>query len=320
MSTAHEGSSPTARDRGDQRIGRFAQARILIVGCGDVGLRLIRHLGDRFRIHALTHTPDRVPALRAAGVNPIVADLDDPRTLHRLGGIAPHVVHLAPPPGRGASDTRTRALLRNLSGVDQLTYVSTSGVYGDCRGLWIAETRPVAPATDRARRRVDAEHQLRDWARRRDVRLTILRVPGIYAADRLPLARFASGTPVLCAEDDVYTNHIHAEDLARLIALSIFRGAPQRIYHAVDDSAITMGDWFDLIADSHRLPRPERVSREAIALRIDANLLSFMRESRRLSNRRMHAELHMRLAYPTVREGLRAAVEQKKAREIAGPD
>jgi nucleoside-diphosphate-sugar epimerase len=318
MSTAHD-AWPTARDRDrssidgpDQRVGRFAGARILIVGCGDVGLRLIDRLGDRFRIHAMTRSPDRIAALRAAGVVPIVADLDDPGTLGRLAGIAPNVVHLAPPPGRGSVDTRTRTLLRHLSGVERLIYVSTSGVYGDCQGRWIDETRAVAPGTDRGRRRVDAERRLRAWARSRGVRLTILRVPGIYAADRLPLARFASGTPVLRTEDDVYTNHVHADDLARLIADALSRGAPQRIYHAVDDSAIRMGDWFDLIAEHRRLPRPERVSRAAIAERVDPNLLSFMRESRRLSNRRMHTELGMRLAYPTVRDGLDAASDKKQ--------
>jgi len=286
-----------------------------------VGLRLIRQLGDRFRIHATTRSPDRVPAFRAAGVVPIVADLDDPATLGRLAAVAPNVVHLAPPPARGDGDARTRALLRNLSGVERLTYVSTSGVYGDCGGRWIDETRAVAPQTDRAGRRVDAEHQLRAWARSRGVRLTILRVPGIYAADRLPLARLASGTPVLRTEDDVYTNHVHADDLARMIVFSLFRGAPQRVYHAVDDSALRMGDWFDLVADAHGLSRPERLPRAAIAERIAPNLLSFMSESRRLSNRRMHAELGIRLAYPTVRDGLAAAIDgKKKARGIAGLD
>jgi nucleoside-diphosphate-sugar epimerase len=132
----------------------------------------------------------------------------------------------------------------------------------------------------------------------------------------VPVARLAAGTPVLQASDDVYTNHIHADDLARLIALAIRRATTQRIYHAVDDSAIRMGDWFDLVADAHRLPRPERVARDVIAARVAPNLLSFMRESRRLSNRRMHDELGFRLAYPTVRDGLAAI---KKGPHDGGP-
>jgi nucleoside-diphosphate-sugar epimerase len=315
--TAHDSSNPTGgrdihrSDRSDTRAGHFAGARILIVGCGDVGGRLIAHLNGRFRVHAVTHSMERVDALRRAGVVPIVADLDDVRSLHRLGGIAPTVIHLAPPPGAGIVDTRTRSLLRSLHGVERMIYISTSGVYGDCHDALIDETRAVAPQTDRAHRRVDAERQLRLWARIRQVRLTILRVPGIYAQDRLPTTRIAAGTPVLQASEDVYTNHIHADDLARLIALTIHRGAAQRVYHAVDESAMRMGDWFDLLADAHRMPRPERVSREAIEARIAPNLLSFMAESRLLSNRRMRDELGMHLTYPTVREGVAAALAER---------
>ena len=272
-----------------------------------MGLRLVRRLGDRFRIHALTHSPDRVATLRAAGAMPLVADLDDRRTLHRLGGLAPTVVHLAPPPAQGGGDARMRALLPVLHGVERLVYVSTTGVYGDCAGRWIDETELVVPTTDRARRRVDAEQVLRRWARRQGTRVSILRVPGIYAADRLPVERIAKGTPVLRADDDVYTNHVHADDLAAVIEAALVRGSAQRVYHAVDDSAMRMGDWFDLVADAHGLARPPRMARDAIAERVAPNLLSFMAESRRLANRRMKGELGVHLRHPTVVEGLAAA-------------
>lgn len=290
----------------DARAGRFAGPRILIVGCGDVGMRLVARLGDRYRIHALTHSPERAGSLRAAGAMPIVADLDARRTLDRLGGLARTVVHLAPPQASGRTDRRTRALCAALHGVERLVYVSTSGVYGDCGGAWVDETRAVAPQTDRAWRRVDAERQLRGWARRTGARLVILRVPGIYAADRLPLERIVAGTPVLQAADDVYTNHIHADDLAHLIAVALDRGLPQRVVHAVDGSALPMAEWFDLIAASRGLPAPPRVSRAELAERVGADRLSFMSESRRMSDTRMRDELGMRLTYPTVREGLAA--------------
>lgn len=290
----------------DPRAGHFAGPRILVVGCGDVGLRLVHLLGDRFRIFALTHTPQRSGALRAAGAIPIVADLDRRDSLLAFGGIAPTVVHLAPPQTRGALDLRTKALVSVLHGVRRLVYVSTSGVYGDCDGDWVDETRTVAPQTDRARRRVDAEVRLRDWAKCRGAALTILRVPGIYANDRLPLSRLSTGTPVLRPEDDVYTNHIHADDLARLVVLTLFRGRPQRVYHAVDSSAMRMGEWFDLLADSKGLSRPGRATRAEIESQVSVERLSFMSESRRLTNARITDELGMRLSYPTVREGLEA--------------
>ena len=291
----------------DARAGRFAGPRILVVGCGDVGVRLIARLGDRFRVHAVTHSPERAPALRRLGAVPVVADLDAPATLHRLQGLAPDVVHLAPPATRGDDDFRTRALLNALHAVRRFVYISTTGVYGDCGGAWVDETRTVAPSTDRARRRVAAERRLRAWARERHVALTILRVPGIYAGDRLPLSRLDGATPVLRDEDDVFTNHVHADDLARAIVLALHRGRPLRVYHAVDASAMKMGDWFDAIAATHGLPSPRRVSRGEMATLVGPDRLSFMSESRRLTSQRLRDELGLRLAYPTVREGLAAA-------------
>ncbi len=273
-----------------------------------MGLRVGRLIIGRSRVFAVTHTTERVSILRREGLIPIVADLDDARSLHRLAGLASTVVHLAPPPGHGLVDTRTANLLPMLAGIDTLIYVSTTGVYGDCQGAWVDETRTVAPSTDRARRRVDAERRLRAWARAMRVRLVILRVPGIYAADRLPTARLAAGTPALIATDDVHTNHVHADDLARAIVLAIRRGATQRVYQTVDDSDLRMGDWFDLVANAHGLPAPERVSRADMAVRVAPNLMSFMSESRRLSNRRFKDELGIRLRYPTVADGVAAAV------------
>lgn len=295
------------RDSVDSRNGRFAGPRILVVGCGDVGRRVVARLGGRCRILALARSDEAAEDLRSIGVVPIRGDLDDPASLGRLGGLAPTVVHLAPPPGQGAIDTRTRSLILSLRGVERLLYVSTSGVYGDAAGDWIDETRTPRASTDRARRRVDAERRLRAWARQRGVALTILRVPGIYASDRLPLARLRARTPVLDATADVYTNHIHADDLARAVVLALSRGDPQRIYHTVDDSELMMGDWFDLVADTFALDRPARVDRPTLIERVPSTLLSFMSESRRLTNRRMKHELGLRLAYPTVREGLSAA-------------
>lgn len=283
---------------------------ILIVGCGDVARRAIPWLTRRFRVLALVRRPEERPALRALGVRPLLGDLDDRRSLARLAGIADYLLHAAPPPPEGALDRRTRRLvgvLRSGKSLAQgLCYISTTGVYGDCRGAWVDESRPVAPATARARRRVDAEGVLRDLARRSGVRVSILRAPGIYARERLPLARLERGDPVLAAGEDVYTNHIHADDLARAACLALFRGRPGRCYNAADDTALPMGDYFDFLADRFDLPRPPRVSRAEAAERLSPLSLSFMGESRRLSNRRMKAELRMRLAYPTVAAALAA--------------
>jgi nucleoside-diphosphate-sugar epimerase len=182
-------------------------------------------------------------------------------------------------------------------------------VYGDCGGERVAETRAPAPHTPRAQRRVDAERQLRFFGRASGVRASVLRIPGIYAPDRpggTPRERLVKGTPVLAPGDDVYTNHVHADDLARAVLAALWRGRPQRAYNASDDSELKMGDYFDLAADLYGLPRPPRVARAAAQEQLPLMLLSFMGESRRLDNTRLKKELRVRLRYPTVASGLRA--------------
>ena len=246
---------------------RARQPALLIVGCGDVGLRVLKLLRGRWRVLALTSTPSRREALRQAGAVPLLGNLDDAATLGRLGGLADAVLHLAPPPSSGEHDTRTRHLLQALARagrVRRIVYASTSGVYGDCAGARFDETRAVKPTTDRARRRVDAEAQLRWFGRRSGVAVSLLRIPGIYAADRdggHPRERLQRGTPVLRAQDDVYTNHIHADDLARACVAALHRALPQRVVHVSDDTELRMGEYFDLAADLCGLPRPPRISR-----------------------------------------------------------
>jgi nucleoside-diphosphate-sugar epimerase len=287
---------------------------VLIVGCGDVGLRVARGLRGRMRLLALTSSPERVGALRSAGVTPLHGDLDRPASLMRLAGVATRVMHLAPPSGEGGSlwwrDLRTAALLRALrrrTAPRALVYGSTSGVYGDCAGEKVSEARPLRPRTPRAQRRADAERATRHFGRAAHVRTSILRVPGIYAADRqggTPRERLLKRTPVLERSDDVYTNHIHADDLARALIAALWRGRPQRTYNANDDSILKMGDYFDLAADLYGLPRPPRVPRSTAQDQLPLMLLSFMEESRRLSNDRMKNELRVALRYPTVADGL----------------
>ncbi len=280
---------------------------MLIIGCGDIARRTIRLLGKNYRIYALIRNGVQRDGLRAEGVCPILGDLDNRKSLSRITGLADIVLHLAPPPNSGATDVRTRHLLAALAQgrrPRQLIYISTSGVYGDCGGAWVDEAHTVNPQSARAQRRVDAESQIRHWAGANGVRASILRVPGIYAADRLPLERLRAGMPAIAADEDGYTNHIHADDLARIIAASLRRGQPNRVYHASDDSAMKMGDYFDVVADAYHLPRPQRVSRAEARRTIPESMLSFMNESRRLTNARMKQELQVRLNYPTVSNAL----------------
>lgn len=282
---------------------------------------MARDLPSRVRVLALTSSPQRMAVLRERGITPLLGNLDQPKSVARLAALADRVIHLAPPPQEELKDwrldPRTRTLTRALARrapPGSLVYGSTSGVYGDCQGARIQETRAVAPHTPRAYRRVDAEDWVRLYGRQAGVPVHILRIPGIYANDReggTPHTRLLKGTPVLRREDDVYTNHIHADDLARACLAALWRGRPQRVSHVCDHSELKMGDYFDLAADLYGLPRPPRIAREGADAHLPLMLLSFMSESRRLDNSRMLKELRLQLCYPTVAEGLRAGLSPR---------
>ncbi|WP_341314514.1 NAD-dependent epimerase/dehydratase family protein [Paraburkholderia sp. IMGN_8] len=348
----------------------FRRPRVLIVGCGDVGMRCVPLLQPRAHVFALTSHAGRRAELRSAGVTPLIGDLDARRSLKRLAGLAPTVLHLAPPQKTGDDDRRTRALLATLSarrsrapraargtvapvarlrrvraawmeseaanivpdGVRRtagsrppvrLVYASTTGVYGDCGGAWIDETRALQAANPRARRRVSAERQLRRATAQGAIAASIARIPGIYAGNRLPLARLEKRTPALIDADDVYTNHIHADDLAAILVRMATHGRPARVIHASDDTSLKMGEYFDVVADAFGFERAPRITRAAAERQIEPTLLSFMRESRRLVNRRLKEELRVRLRYPSVEDFLcevRGTTDSRTTGEAKGPD
>lgn len=280
------------------------------MGCGDVGGRIAEILRTRVRTLALTSSADRVDVLRAKGVVPLLGNLDARAGVRRLSGLATRVLHLAPPAQNGVTDGRTRMLLQTLlqrATPRTVVYGSTSGVYGDCAGAWVDETRAVMPQTPRAQRRVDAELLMRHFGRISGACTSVLRIPGIYALDReggTPRERLHKSLPALCSDEDVYTNHIQADDLARAFCRAMWRAAPQRVYNICDDSDMKMGDYFDLAADLFGLARPPRIPRLLASQQLSPLQWSFMNESRRLRNIRMQRELGLRLRYPTVRSGL----------------
>ena len=294
---------------------RFRRPRVLIVGCGDVGLRVAGLLKASSRLMALTSSSQRVETLQRSGITPMLGDLDKPQTLRRLAGVATHVVHMAPPPLEGHTDPRTRALvlaLRLRSLPSSMVYGSTTGVYGDCEGEWIDETRRLQPQTARAQRRVNAQDWVNFLGKSGYPRTQVLRIPGIYAMDReggTPRERLLRGTPVLQAHEDVYTNHIHADDLARATVLALWRGRPLRAMNVCDNTDMKMGDYMDSVAKMWNLQAPARISREQAQLQLSPMVMSFLNESRRIRSLRLAQELGLRLLHPTVMDGLKVATK-----------
>jgi nucleoside-diphosphate-sugar epimerase len=292
---------------------RLGRPRLLLIGCGDIGLRIVARLRERYRVFGTVTSKTRAATVRQAGAIPLLLDLDaDRRSAARanacIAGLAKRVVVLAPTSAVGQRDRRAPRVLRLLSrgrappAGARLLYLSTTGVYGDRQGAWTDETTPPAPANDRALRRLDAERTLRASA----WNAAVLRVPGIYAADRLPLDRLRAAIPVPFPDQDVYTNHIHADDLARACIAALYRAAPSRLYNAIDDTQLHLGDYLDQVADRTGLPRPPRASWEQMRVAAGPQRMSFLSESRRLRNRRMKQELRLRLQYPDITAGLAA--------------
>lgn len=368
---------------------RFRRQRLLIIGCGDIGQRVVQQLHHGWQVMGVARSDETLQKIRTAGALAMRAD-----DAHRLAPWATHVLHAAPPASRDGevTDRLTRGWLQALARArgqrarttsrpgrthrlgarstaallavpapapqapsrsrhapaPRLVYLSTTGVYGDRGGAFTRETDTLQPLTDRARRRVDAERQVRFGLHRPDAsnagspradsphadsarpdsapqdsahvsgarhrRLQqpplpalVLRVPGIYAADRLPVERLRQQVPALVPADDVITNHIHADDLARIARTALLRGPRQRVINAVDDSQMTLGDYLDQVADRLGLPRPPRHSRAELTRTLSEVRMSFMRESRRLDARRLKRELRVRLQWPTVADFLARA-------------
>ena len=360
---------------------RFRRQRLLIIGCGDIGQRVVQQLHHGWQVMGVARSDETLQKIRTAGALAMRAD-----DAHRLARWATHILHAAPPASRDGevTDRLTRGWLQALARArgqrankasrpgsphrlgarstaallavpapaqtrsrsqhapaPRLVYLSTTGVYGDRSGAFTRESDTLQPLTDRARRRVDAERQVRfgihrpdgsnagsrradsphadstrsDSAPRDSARISgprhrrlqqpplpalVLRVPGIYAADRLPVERLRQQVPALVPADDVITNHIHADDLARIARTALLRGPRQRVINAVDDSQMTLGDYLDQVADRLALPRPPRHSRAELTRTLSEVRMSFMRESRRLDTRRLKRELRVRLQWPTV--------------------
>jgi nucleoside-diphosphate-sugar epimerase len=306
----HDELLPTHHYRLNRQTALLARPTLLIVGCGDVGLRLVKwlrskHPATRLRIFATYRTLGKAAEIRNAGATPFHLDLDKPSSINakRLSGVAHWMINLSPPPNDSAgTDPRSKHLLDALESTRNArwVYISTSGVYGDCQGAWVDEARPVAAQSARGARRVDGERIHRANG------ASVLRAPGIYGQDRLPIDRLKAGTPALREEDDTYTNHIHALDLAIMSWLAVFRGSAKRVFNASDDSHMKMGDYFDAVANAFDLPKPPRLPRAEVAKAVSPMMLTFMSESRRLKNDRMKKELRMRLRYPTVASTLTA--------------
>jgi nucleoside-diphosphate-sugar epimerase len=287
---------------------------VLIVGCGDIGVRVARLVQQDARsVCGLARKEAGAERLRAFGVNPVMGNLDDPASLTALPVAGKLVFYFAPPPGGGPFDTRMRNFCQAVDPERlpaRVVYMSTSGVYGDCGGEWVTEETPVNPQTSRAQRRLDAENTLLEWGQNHAVPVAILRVTGIYGPGRLPLARIQQGHPVLREEESPPTNRIHADDLAMICLLAAEKAAHGDIFNVSDGHPGTMTGYFNAISDLLGLPRLPQVNMEEAKRVMNPMMLSYLTETRRMDNRKLIEQLGVTLKYPDLDSGLKNIEQQ----------
>jgi hypothetical protein len=286
--------------------------RLLIAGCGDIGLRVAR-LASAAQVPtaALVRSADRAEQLQEQGLTAHLGDLDGTRPLRDIPFAGSTVLYLVPPPGGGHLDPRIRVFCGSVEPGEEprkIVYLSTSGVYGDCAGALVTEESPTNAQTMRARRRLDAESILRAWTRHRGIALVVLRVTGIYGPGRLPLQRLRQGHPVLREEEAPFTNRIHADDLAQVCWAAAVKGEDGDIFNVSDGQPGTMTEYFNAVADAGGLPRPPQVSIDEAKMVMTPTMLSYLEESRRMDNRRMLDKLDVQLKYTDLTAGIRASL------------
>ena len=277
-------------------------------GCGYVGCQVaFRELADGGAVGALVRRASSAADLKALGIDARNADLDrlPPGSLPDLKGRV--LYWFAPPPAQDRVDTRLAAGLAAVRpGLepDRIVLISTTGVYGDCGGEWVDESRPVNPKSDRGHRRVNAEETLQKWCDDRGVLSVILRVPGIYGPGKLPLERLRAGQPVLAPQASPWSNRVHAHDLVESCLAAARIGDPAPVYNISDGNPSTMTDFFFEVADALGLPRPPVVSRAEQKQALSAGMRSYLAESKRIDNSLMKTHLGVVPRYPDLATGL----------------
>jgi len=281
---------------------------VVIIGCGDIGTLVAHHyLQNKEPVCAAVRSDNSRERLQSLGIETQQIDLSADVELPIQTGQC-RLFHFAPPPRQGTQDIHTRNLVSALNKQSQpparIVYISTTGVYGDCQGRWVDEDTPVNPQVDRARRRYDAEQQLLEYGNIQGSDIIILRVAGIYGPGKLPLKRLREGHPVVRREDSPFTNRIHSADLVKIAVAAMDKGRHGAVYHACDGQPGTMAEYFKAVADKAGLPPPTEISLAEAADKLSAGMMSYMRESRRLSNEKTLSELGVTLDFPTLEAGL----------------
>jgi nucleoside-diphosphate-sugar epimerase len=292
--------------------------RIIIIGCGYTGQRIAAYgLAAGADVHGVVRSDEQASILRGIGVTVHQLDFDQPSLKLDLP-LAGALLYYCMPPQRSDSmdDLRMAVFVRNIMELPAdkrpraIVYLSTTGVYGDCRGAWVTETSLPAPLSPRASRRLAAENRLRGLHDRAAIPITVLRVAAIYGPGRLPVDAIRAGRPVLNDAEAPFFNRIHVDDLARVCIAASLRCQDWQVYNVSDGHPETITTYFNRVADLSGLRRPRAVSWAEAQANLPPGMLDFLKESRKVDNLNMLNGLDIKLQYPDADSGLRACLEE----------
>lgn len=288
----------------------------LIIGCGDIGRRVAKRLIQQgFEVSATSHSSNS-EKLESIGINTFSADLDSPESLQNINRSFDYVFYFAPPNSLGITDSRITGFLNSYLKTHlckRLLYISTTGVYGDQNEKWIDENTPTNPTVDRSLRRLNAEEQVKSFSQKFGVDFIIVRVAGIYSLEKLPINRLQHGKQILDRKLSGSSNRIHADDLAQICVTAILNSNTGEIYNATDGHPSTMSDYFIEVANTFDLPKPEEVDWKFAEENFTPAMLSYLKESKKISAEKIQQQLGITLKYPSLKEGLEQCLEQYNA-------
>jgi len=284
---------------------------MILGGSGDVGRRIVKYLIEAGlesnNIAAFVNSESSQLKANELGISAHIIDLDDLsddlKNCNRT-----QLYYTVAPQKSGHEDLRTANVIKqfemNQVLPEKVILISTTGVYGDCGGDWVDEQSDTKPQTDRGKRRLSSEQQWLQWGSRHSVPVSVLRAPGIYAHSRIPKARIAKRIPVVAEDECGYTNRIHADDLARACILAMRKAPHQQIYNATDGSPGKITQYLQAAAQVLGIPPLPEISMQQAQQELSQGMLSYLQESRKISNRKLIDELGFELRHPDFRKGL----------------
>ena len=276
---------------------------LLSIGHGYSAEALARRLLPQgWRVIGTTRRAEKARRMAATGVEAVLL----PGPLAEALAEATHILVSVAPDEAGDPILREHAEEMRAARPEWVGYLSTTAVYGDHAGGWVDEDTALTPTTARGQARVAAE---RGWTEL-GLPLHIFRLAGIYGSGRGPFEKVRDGTARRIIKPGQVFSRIHVEDIAQVLAASIARPSPGRIYNVCDDDPAPPEDVIGHAAELLGLPLPEAVPYDAAEMTPMAR--SFYAESKRVRNDRIKAELGVRLIYPTYREGLAALLAAER--------